>query len=116
MATRLYPTHTMPLYYLFGLDEVEPRSFNDALILVMLRWLLTALLATLIGSMLCLLDLILLEGARNNEGPAMAGQDEDDADKAAGEQPRWFLRRLRRRRKSMLRRAKQRPILRHTGQ
>jgi hypothetical protein len=53
--------HTMPLYYLFGLDEIEPRSFGDALILVVLRWLLTALLAMLIGLSLCLLELILLE-------------------------------------------------------
>jgi hypothetical protein len=51
----------MPLYYLFGLDEIEPRSFGDALILVVLRWLLTALLAMLIGLSLCLLELILLE-------------------------------------------------------
>jgi hypothetical protein len=85
----------MPLFHLFGLDKIEPRSFGDALILVVLRWLLTALLAILIGSSLCLLELILLERALNDEGPAMAGQDEDDADEAAGAQPRWFLRRLR---------------------
>jgi hypothetical protein len=85
----------MPLYQLFGLDEIEPRSFGDTLILVVLRWLLTALLAMLIGSSLCLLELILLERARNTEGPGVAGQGEDDADEAAGEQPHWFLRRLR---------------------
>jgi hypothetical protein len=85
----------MPLYYLFGLDEIEPRSFGDALILVVLRWLLTALLAMLLGSSLCLLELILLERARNDEGPAAVDQGEGDADGAAGGQPRLFLHRLR---------------------
>jgi hypothetical protein len=85
----------MPLYYLFGLDGIEPRSFGDALTLVVLRWLLTALLAMLIGLSLCLLELIRLERARNDEGPTAAVQGEDDANEAAGEQPRWFLRRLR---------------------
>jgi hypothetical protein len=85
----------MPLYYLFGLNGIEPRSFGDVLILGVLRWLLTALLAMLIGSTLCLLELILLEQARNKEGPAVADQDEDNVDRAAGEQPRWFFCRLR---------------------
>ena len=85
----------MPLFHLFGLDKIEPRSFGDALVLLVLRWLLTALLPMLLGSSLCLLELVLLERARNKEGPAEAGHGEDNADRAAWEQPRWFLRRLR---------------------
>jgi hypothetical protein len=85
----------MPLFHLFGLDKIEPRSFGDAVFLVVLWWFLTALLAMLIGSSLYLLELILLERARNEEGPAVAGHGEGNVDRAAGKQQRWFLRRLR---------------------
>jgi len=32
----------MPLYYLFSLEELEPRSPGDDVFLVLLRWLLAA--------------------------------------------------------------------------
>ena len=48
----------MPLYYLFGLGEIEPSSFGEEVFLVALRLFLAALLGTLIGSSLLLLILI----------------------------------------------------------
>ena len=48
----------MPLYYLFGLDKIEPSSFGKAVFLVALRWFLATLLGTLIGSSIILLTII----------------------------------------------------------
>ena len=53
-ATLLQRTNTMPLYYLFGLDEIEPSSFGEAVFLVALRWFLAAMLGMLIGSSILL--------------------------------------------------------------
>lgn len=44
----------MPLYYFFSMEELEPRSFGEAAILVLFRLLLAAMLAALIGSLLLL--------------------------------------------------------------
>src|SRR4051812_16702880 len=44
----------MPLFYLFGLEELEPRSPGEALFLGLLRCLLDGMLAALVGSSLLL--------------------------------------------------------------
>ena len=46
----LQHTNTIPLYYLFGLDEIEPSSFGEEMFLETLRLFLAALLGTLISS------------------------------------------------------------------
>ena len=56
----------MPLYYLFGLGEIEPSSFGEEVFLVALRLFLVALLGTLIGSSIVLLILIRHDRARDN--------------------------------------------------
>ena len=53
----------MPLYYLFGLGEIEPRSFGEEVFLVALRLFLVALLGTLIVSSILLVILIRNEQA-----------------------------------------------------
>ena len=44
----------MPLYHLFGLEELEPQSPGKAVFLGLLRCLLDGLLAALVGSSLLL--------------------------------------------------------------
>ena len=56
----------MPLYYLFGLGEIEPSSFGEEVFLAALRLFLAVLLGTLIGSSILLLILIRNGRARDN--------------------------------------------------
>jgi hypothetical protein len=84
----------MPLFHLFGLDDIELRSFGEAVFLVGLRWFLTALLATLMGSSLCLLQLILQERARDNEDQGAAARGADGVGVVAGPPPCLLLRRF----------------------
>ena len=82
----------MPLYYLFGLDEIEPSSFGEEVFLVALQLFLAALLVMLIGSSLLLLILIRNERARNNArlGAVARGAGEDGA--RGGPPPHLILR------------------------
>ena len=84
----------MPLYYLFGLDEIEPSSFGEAVFLVAMRWFLAVLLDTLIGSSFLLMILIRNERARGNVrlGVVDRGAGEDGA--LGGPPPRLVLRRF----------------------
>ena len=67
----------MPLYYLFGLGEIEPSSFGEEVFLVALRLFLAALQATLVGSSILLM---------------IRGVEEDGA--RGGPLPRLVLRRF----------------------
>ena len=69
----------MPLYYLFGLGEIEPSSFGEEVFLVALRLFLAALLGTLIGSWILLVILIRNERARDNARLVARGVEEDGA-------------------------------------
>ena len=71
----------MPLYYLFGLGEIEPSSFGEEVFLVALRLFLVALLGTLIGSSILLLILIRNDRAWGNArlGVVARGVEEDGA-------------------------------------
>ena len=60
---RFQHTNIMPLYYLFGLSEIEPSSFGEEVFLVALRLFLAALLGTLVGSSILLVILIRNERA-----------------------------------------------------
>ena len=84
----------MPLYYLFGLDGIEPRSFGEAVFLVALRGFLAALLGTLIGSSILLVILIWNDRAQDNArlGAVARGADEDGA--LGGPPPCLILRRF----------------------
>ena len=65
-AALLQRTNTMPLYYLFGLGEIEPSSFGEEVFLVALRLFLAALLGTLVSLSILLVILIRNERARDN--------------------------------------------------
>ena len=84
----------MPLYYLFGLGEIEPSSFSEEVFLVALWLFLATLLGTLIGSSILLVILIRNERARDNArlGAVARGAEEDGA--RGGPLPRLILRRI----------------------
>ena len=82
--------NTMPLYYLFGLGEIEPSSFGEEVFLVALRLFLAALLGTLVGSSILLVILIRNERARDNTRLVARGVEEDGA--RSGPPPRLVLR------------------------
>ena len=79
----------MPLYYLFGLGEIEPSSFGEEVFLVALRLFPAALLGTLIGSSILLLILIRNDRVRNNGrlGVVARGVEEDGARGGVGNMP-----------------------------
>jgi hypothetical protein len=74
----------MPLYYLLGLEELEPRSPGEAVFLELLRCLLAGLLAALVGSSLLLWVVTRQERAREREGRDAAAREQVDDDMAAG--------------------------------
>ena len=84
----------MPLYYLFGLDEIKLSSFGEAVFLVALRWFLAALLGTLIGSSITLLTIIRYERARGNARPAAVARGVEEDGARGGPPPRLILRRV----------------------
>ena len=65
----------MPLYYHFGLSEIESSSFGEEVFLVVMWLFLAALLGTLIGSSILLLILIRNERARNNARLGVVARD-----------------------------------------
>ena len=84
----------MPLYYLFGLGEIEPSSFGEEVFLVVLRLFLAALLGTLIGSSFLMLILIRNEQARNNARLGVVARDAGEDGALGGPPPRLILRRF----------------------
>ena len=84
----------MPLYYLFGLGEIEPSSFGEEVFLVALRLFLIALLGTLIGSSILLLILIRNDRARNNARSGAVARDVEEDGARGGPPPRLILRRF----------------------
>ena len=84
----------MPLYYLFGLGEIEPSSFGEEVFLVALRLFLAALLGTLICLSLLLLILIRNERARNNARLGAVARDAGEGGALGGPPPRLILRRF----------------------
>ena len=82
----------MPLYYLFGLGEIELSSFGEEVFLVALRLFLAALLGTLIGLSILLVILIRNEQARDKVRLVARGVEEDGA--WGGPPPRLVLRRF----------------------
>ena len=93
-AALLQRTNTMPLYYLFGLGEIEPSSFGEEVFLVALWLFLAALLGTLIGSSLLLLILIRNDRARNNVRLGAVARDAGEDGALGGPPPRLILRRF----------------------
>jgi hypothetical protein len=73
----------MPLFYLLGLEELEPRSPGEAVFLGLLRCLLDGMLAALVGSSLLLWVITRQERARKKEGRDAAAQERDEDDAAA---------------------------------
>ena len=84
----------MPLYYLFGLDEIEPSSFGEEMFLAALRLFLAALLGTLIGSSILLLILIRNDRARENARLGAGARDVGEGGALRGPPPRLILRRF----------------------
>ena len=82
----------MPLYYLFGLDEIEPSSFGEEMFLAALRLFLVPLLGTLIGSSILLLILIRNDRARENARLAAGARDAGEDGVLGGPPPRLILR------------------------
>ena len=80
----------MPLFYLLGLEELEPRSPGEAVLLVLLRCLLDGMLAALIGSSLLLWVITRQERAREREGKKAAARERDEDDAAARGPLGWF--------------------------
>ena len=80
----------MPLFYLLGLEELEPRSPGEAVLLGLLRCLLDGMLVALIGSSLLLWVITRQERAREREGKKAAAQ-EWDKDGAAARGPLGLL-------------------------
>ena len=78
----------MPLFYLLGLEELEPRSPGEAVFLGLLRCLLDGMLAALIGSSLLLWVVTRQERAREREGRDAEARERDDDAAAAGGPPR----------------------------
>ena len=72
----------MPLFYLLGLEELEPRSPGEAVLLGLLRCLLDGMLAALIGSSLLLWVITRQERARKKEGRAAAAREREEDDAA----------------------------------
>ena len=68
----------MPLFYLLGLEELEPRSPGEAVLLGMLWCLLDGMLVALIGSSLLLWVITRQERAREREGKKVAAQERDE--------------------------------------
>ena len=91
-VARFQHTNTMPLYYLFGLSEIEPSSFGEEVFLVALRLFLVALLGMLVGSSMLLVILIRNERARGNARLVARGVGEDGAQ--GGPPPHLVLRRF----------------------
>ena len=73
----------MPLFYLLGLEELEPRSPGEAVFLGLLRSLLDGMLAGLVGSSLLLWVVTRQERARKKEGRDAAARERDEDDAAA---------------------------------
>lgn len=90
-TTCVQHTNTMPLYYLFGLSEIEPSSFGEEVFLVALRLFLIALLGTLIGSSILLLILIRNDRARNNVRLGAVARDAGEDGALHGPPPRLIL-------------------------
>ena len=84
----------MPLYYLFGLEELEPRSPGEAVFLELLRCLLAGLLAALVGLSLLLRVVTQQERAREKEGRDATGRERDDDGAPAGDPLGLFPRRF----------------------
>ena len=82
-TTQLLVAHAMPLYYLFGLEELEPRSPGEAVFLGLLRCLLDGMLAVLIGSSLLLWVITRQERAHEGEGKKAVAQEWDEDGAAA---------------------------------
>ena len=93
-AALLQHTNTMPLYYLFGLGEIEPSSFGKAVFLVALWLFLASLLGTLIVSSIILLILIKNDRARGNAGPGVGAQDAEEDGVVGGPLPRLLIHRF----------------------
>ena len=80
----------MPLFYLFGLEELEPRSPGEAVFLGLLWCLLDGMLAALIGSSLLLWVVTPQERTREREGRDAAAR-ERGGDGAAARGPLCLL-------------------------
>ena len=68
----------MPLFYLFGLEELEPRSPGEAVFMGLLRCLLDGMLAALISSSLLLWVITRQERAREREGKKATARKRDE--------------------------------------
>src|SRR3954465_1312594 len=66
----------MPLFYLLGLEELEPRSPGEAVFLGLLLCLINGMLAALVGSSLLLWVVTRQERARKKEGRDAASPGE----------------------------------------
>ena len=84
----------MPLFYLLGLEELEPRSPGEAVLLGLLRCLLDGMLAALVGSSLLLWAVTRQERAREKEGRDATGRERDDDGAPAGDPLGLFPRRF----------------------
>ena len=84
----------MPLYYLFGLGEIEPSSFSEEVFFAVLRLFLAALLGTLIGSWILLLILIRNDRARENVRLGAGARDAREDGALRGPPPCLILRRF----------------------
>ena len=80
----------MPLFYLFGLEELEPRSPGEVVFLGLLRCLLDEMLAALVGSSLLLWVVTRQERAREREGRDAAARERDEGG-ASSRGPRCLL-------------------------
>ena len=80
----------MLLFYLLGLEELEPRSPSEAVLLGLLRCLLDGMLAALISSSLLLWVITRQERAREREGQKAAAQERDEDGAAAQGPVGWF--------------------------
>ena len=84
----------MPLYYLFGLGEIEPSSFGEEVFLAALWLFLGALLGTLISSSILLLILIRNDRSRENAQLGAGARDAGEDGALGGPPPRLILRRF----------------------
>ena len=84
-------TNTMPLYYLFGLDEIELSSFGEEMFLAALRLFVAALLGALISSSILLLILIRNDRARDNTLLGVVTRDAGEDGARGGPPPRLIL-------------------------
>ena len=81
----------MPLYYLFGFDEIAPSCFGEEMFLAALRLFLAALLGTLIGSSILPLILIRNDRARENARLGAGARDAGEDGALGGPPPRLIL-------------------------